>query len=181
MTDRLRAAIIFLALAVLHTWPLASAPHRLSLNDNADAQLNTWIISWIAHTLPTHPTALWYGNIFQLGEQALRFSEPLVVPALAGAPIVWLGGTGHWRPTANGYSGLTPPSYRKRSETLWYFPEQRAVDTLLALGATHAMVHLERFAPHEIPGVIRAMEQQHNLRLLAADLDGHRPYRVVRE
>ncbi len=533
MTDRLRAATIFLALAVLHTWPLASAPHRLSLNHNADAQLNTWIISWIAHTLPTHPTTLWQGNIFQPGEQALRFSEPLVVPALAGAPILWLGGspvlmfnimlivglastafagwwvvtrwtgspraglvagtllafnphlltrlphiqaahawgliltcyfadqalrgrghwwplliiwplvaatslhwllfsagavvlltlitvietrnisgvvrlgtataggavlalpvlwphltngvrrpleqvtdfsatlggyltsmsrmhagwtapffttdidvffpgvvalvlaaagittawrsgiarqapsrvvwlatlagagvvlslgtgtplygwlyealpplqgiraaarfsmwyllavavlagmavawlerqvrptvvpwlvtlivagvtaenlmapimtkpyngvppvytlvaeaqdptllvefpffppdvmhengeyvlnaTGHWKPIANGYSGVTPLSYRERTETLWYFPEQRAIDTLLALGATHAMVHLERFSPHEVPGVIRALEHRADLRLLAADRDGHRLYRVVRE
>ncbi|HQX81362.1 MAG TPA: hypothetical protein PKW63_06360, partial [Vicinamibacterales bacterium] len=92
-----------------------------------------------------------------------------------------LNATGHWRPIANGYSGVTPLSYRERSETLWYFPEQRAVDTLLALGATHAMVHLERFAPHEVPGVIRALEQQAHLRLLAADRAGHRLYRVVRE
>ena len=88
-----RAALIFVALAVLHTWPLASAPHRLSLNHNADAQLNTWIVSWIAHTLPTHPGAFWQGNIFQPGEDALMFSEPLVVPAIAGAPVLWLGGS----------------------------------------------------------------------------------------
>ena len=93
MTGRGRAALIFIALAVLHTWPLASAPHRLSLNYNADAQLNTWIVSWIAHTLPTHPTAFWHGNIFQPGEDALMFSEPLVVPALVGAPVLWLGGS----------------------------------------------------------------------------------------
>ncbi|MCR4373480.1 MAG: hypothetical protein NUW22_01370, partial [Acidobacteria bacterium] len=96
MTDRARGGIvglIFVALAVLHTWPLASAPHRLSLNHNADAQLNAWIVGWIAHTLPTHPSAFWQGNIFQPGEQALTFSEPLVIPALLGAPVSWLGGS----------------------------------------------------------------------------------------
>jgi hypothetical protein len=93
VTDRLRVALIFVALAVLHTWPLASAPHRLSLNYNADTQLNTWITSWIAHTLPTHPSAFWKGNIFQPGEQALTFSEPLAVPAIIGAPVLWLGGS----------------------------------------------------------------------------------------
>jgi len=93
VTDRLRATVIFVALAVLHTWPLASAPHRLSLNHNADTQLNTWIVSWIAHTLPTHPSAFWQGNIFQPGEQALLFSEPLVVPAIVGAPVLWLDGS----------------------------------------------------------------------------------------
>jgi hypothetical protein len=93
VTDRVRATLIFVALAVLHTWPLASAPHRLSLNYNADAQLNTWIVSWIAHTLPTQPDMVWRGNIFQPGEDALMFSEPLIVPAIAGAPVFWLGGS----------------------------------------------------------------------------------------
>jgi hypothetical protein len=85
--------VVFLALAVLHTWPLASAPHRLSLNHNADAQLNAWIVSWIAHILPTNPAQFWHGNIFQPNELALSFSEPLVVPALLGAPVQWLGGS----------------------------------------------------------------------------------------
>lgn len=96
MTSRARGGLIvliFVALAVLHTWPLATAPHRLSLNHNADAQLNAWIVSWFAHTLPTHPSAFWQGNIFQPGERALTFSEPLVIPALVGAPILWLGGS----------------------------------------------------------------------------------------
>lgn len=85
------AAAGFLGLAILHTWPLASAPHRLSLNYNADAQLNAWIVSWVAHTLPTAPGRFWEGNIFQPGEQALAFSEPLVAPALLAAPLHWIG------------------------------------------------------------------------------------------
>ncbi len=88
-----RVFLLFLALTILHTWPLASAPHRLSLNHNADAQLNAWIVSWIAHVLPTSPRSFWQGNIFQPGEAALTFSEPLVVPALAGAPLFWVSGS----------------------------------------------------------------------------------------
>jgi hypothetical protein len=88
-----RALIFFLFLTVAHTWPLASAPHRLSLNHNADAQLNAWIVTWIAHVLPTQPSQFWQGNIFQPGEPALTFSEPLIVPALAGAPIFWISGS----------------------------------------------------------------------------------------
>lgn len=88
-----RAFVLFLFLAVLHTWPLASAPHRLSLNYNADAELNAWIVSWVAHALPTTPLQLWTGNIFQPGERALSFSEPLVVPGIAGAPVFWLTGS----------------------------------------------------------------------------------------
>lgn len=89
----LRTALFFLVLTVAHTWPLASAPHRLSLNHNADAQLNAWIVSWIAHVIPTAPTRFWQGNIFQPGEPALTFSEPLIVPAIAGAPVFWLSGS----------------------------------------------------------------------------------------
>ena len=88
-----RAFVFFVFLAVLHTWPLASAPHRLSLNHNADAQLNAWIVSWVAHALPTKPLQLWQGNIFQPGERALSLSEPLIVPGIAGAPVFWLTGS----------------------------------------------------------------------------------------
>src|SRR5262245_13980800 len=87
------AALISLALAVFHTWPIASAPHRHSLNANADAQLTAWIVSWVAYALPHEPSKLFAGNIFQPDDRALAYSEPLVAPALAGAPIRWLGGS----------------------------------------------------------------------------------------
>src|SRR5258707_3121827 len=87
------AAGVFLVLAMFHTWPLSGSPARLSLNHNADAQLNEWIVSWIAHTLPTRPTHLFDGNIFAPEPQTLTYSEPLVAPAIFGAPIRWLGGS----------------------------------------------------------------------------------------
>jgi hypothetical protein len=87
------AAGVFLGLAIFHTWPLSGSPARLSLNHNADAQLNEWIVSWMAHTLPTHPARLFDGNIFAPERQTLTYSEPLIVPALVGAPIRWLGGS----------------------------------------------------------------------------------------
>ena len=94
MTRRICAAgAICLTLAVAHTWPIASAPHRLSLNHNADAQLNAWIVSWVAYALPHEPRHLFTGNIFQPDDHALAYSEPLVVPALVGAPIRWFGGS----------------------------------------------------------------------------------------
>ena len=93
LKPRLGAALVVVALAMFHTWPLPSAPGRLSLNYNADAQLNAWIVSWIAHALPTQPTRLFAGNIFQPDDRALAYSEPLIVPAIAGAPVRWLGGS----------------------------------------------------------------------------------------
>ena len=87
------ATLVCVALALFHTWPIASAPGRLSLNHNADAELNAWIVSWIAYALTHEPRHLFAGNIFQPDDRAIAYSEPLFVPALAGAPIRWLGGS----------------------------------------------------------------------------------------
>lgn len=81
------------AFAIVHTWPLAMAPGVHSRNDNGDAQLNEWILAWVEHTLPTDPLRLFQANIFYPAKDVLAFSEPLIVPALLGAPIAWLGGS----------------------------------------------------------------------------------------
>jgi hypothetical protein len=85
--------VLVIALATVHTWPLALHPGTLSSNDNADAQLNEWILAWVQHTLPRAPLRLFQANIFYPANDSLAFSEPLIVPALLGAPIAWLGGS----------------------------------------------------------------------------------------
>jgi hypothetical protein len=91
----LRAAALGLCLllAVIHTWPLASAPHVYSRHDNGDVMLNEWILAWIQHQLPRDPMHLFEANIFYPAHDTLAFSEPLIVPALLGAPVRWLGGS----------------------------------------------------------------------------------------
>jgi hypothetical protein len=84
-------AALCLLLAIVHTWPLATDPGHLSRNDNADAELNEWILAWVAHQLPRAPAHLFDGNIFYPERDSLAFSEPLIVPALLGAPLHWLG------------------------------------------------------------------------------------------
>src|SRR4051812_12842051 len=88
---RATAMAICVLLAVAHTWPLMLHPGRLSLNGNADAQLNEWILAWVAHQLPRDPIHLFEANIFYPSHDALAFSEPLIVPALIGAPLAWAG------------------------------------------------------------------------------------------
>src|SRR6478672_1533843 len=88
---RAGAFAICLLLAVLHTWPLAVHPGLYSRNDNADTQLNEWIMAWVAHQLPRDPLHLFEGNIFYPAHDTLAFSEPLIVPALMGAPLAWAG------------------------------------------------------------------------------------------
>ena len=87
------AAAACVLLAVVQTWPLATAPATWSRNDNGDAQLNEWIMAWVAHQLPRDPGHLFEGNIFYPAHDTLAYSEPLIVPALMGAPIAWLGGS----------------------------------------------------------------------------------------
>ncbi len=84
-------AAVCVLLAVLHTWPLVTAPGTLSRNDNGDAQLNEWILAWVAHQLPRAPAHLFEANIFFPARDALAFSEPLIVPGVMGAPLAWLG------------------------------------------------------------------------------------------
>jgi hypothetical protein len=86
-----RVALVCALLAVVHTWPLATAPGRLCRNDTADTMLNEWILAWIAHQLPRAPAALFDANIFHPARHTLAYSEPLIVPGLLGAPLAWLG------------------------------------------------------------------------------------------
>ena len=88
---RARAAVLFTLLSIAHTWPLASAPARLSRNDNADTVLNEWAIAWIAHQAVHDPAHLFDAGIFYPERRTLAFSEPLIVPASMGAPLLWLG------------------------------------------------------------------------------------------
>ena len=83
-------AAVFLALAVLHTWPLATDLGHLSRH-NDDEWLNAWAISWIAHQVPRNPRDLFGANMFYPADEALAYTEPLIVPGLMGAPLRWLG------------------------------------------------------------------------------------------
>jgi hypothetical protein len=85
------ALLLFACLSIAHTWPLASAPARLSRNDNADTVLNEWAVAWIAHQAPRDPAHLFDANIFYPDRRTLAYSEPLLVPAAMGAPLLWAG------------------------------------------------------------------------------------------
>lgn len=85
--------LLFATLAAVHTWPLAAAPGTWSRNDNGDAQLNAWILAWVAHQLPRDPFGLFDANIFHPARDTLAFSEPLIVPALVAGPVLWLDGS----------------------------------------------------------------------------------------
>src|SRR4026207_1209505 len=87
------ALAICLLLAIVHTRPLARHPASLSRNDNADTELNEWILAWVQHQLPRDPLHLFDANIFYPAKDSLAFSEPLIVRAGRGAPLAWAGGS----------------------------------------------------------------------------------------
>ena len=88
---RLAALALFVALAVAHTWPLASDLAHLSRFDNADASLNTFVLAWDAHALLHSPLRLFEAPIFYPEKHALAYSEHLILPAIMGAPLSWAG------------------------------------------------------------------------------------------
>lgn len=88
---RLAALVLFAVLAVVHSWPLAGNPAGLARLDNHDAELNTWIISWVPHALATDPLNLFEAPIFHPERRSLAFSEHMFVPSLIGAPLIWAG------------------------------------------------------------------------------------------
>jgi hypothetical protein len=88
---RAASLAFFIGLAVLHTWPLATDPRRLSRNDNGDTMLNEWILAWVAHQAPRAPQTLYDANIFHPERHTLAYSEVMIVQSAMGAPLRWLG------------------------------------------------------------------------------------------
>lgn len=82
---------LFAGLATLHTWPLMSDPAHLTRLDNDDTALNTWIVAWVARQLPRDPLRLFDAPMFHPEQNALAFSEHMVVQSIMGAPLLWAG------------------------------------------------------------------------------------------
>ena len=71
------ALAIFVLLAIVHTWPLASNPAHLSRNDNADIVLNEWTLAWVIHEAIHDPRHLFDANIFHPERFTLAYSEAM--------------------------------------------------------------------------------------------------------
>ena len=84
---------LFVVLAIVHTWPLASDPGHLTRHDNRDTMLNEWIVAWVAHQAPRDPLHLFDGNIFYPERDTLAYSEAMLPQAAMAAPVFALGGS----------------------------------------------------------------------------------------
>lgn len=82
--------LLFTALTAVMTFPQV-LHMRDAVHDDGDPLLVTWIFSWVAHQLPLAPAHLFDANIFYPERHTLAFAETLLVPALAVAPLRWVG------------------------------------------------------------------------------------------
>jgi len=84
--QHLAAALLFLALTLLMTSPLALHVWN-AVQDKQDGLLNTWIMAWVEHALTTDPLNLFNANIFYPYPNTLAFSEILIPQSLVALPF----------------------------------------------------------------------------------------------
>ncbi len=83
-------AAFFLLAAVLFTWPLVLHVHNGIVGGHGDPLLNTWIISWDARTIFSHPTRLFQGNIIYPSRDVLAYSEHQFTLGVIAAPVYFI-------------------------------------------------------------------------------------------
>ena len=77
---------LFLAAAVVFTWPLAIRLET-SVSDTGDPLLNAWILDWTSYALTHRPLELFNAPIFHTGRYPLAYSEHLAGIALIVLPF----------------------------------------------------------------------------------------------
>ena len=81
---------LFTVLTAVMTFPQV-LHMRDGINDVGDPLLNLWALSWVAHQLAIAPGHLFDANIFVPERWTLAYSETLVAPGFAVAPLLWMG------------------------------------------------------------------------------------------
>jgi len=88
----MKPAILFLALTLLLTWPLALRPASTTLPLGSDGELFIWTLAWDAHAFVHQPFSIFDANIYHPLRRTLAFSENLIGSAFIAAPVLWVSG-----------------------------------------------------------------------------------------
>ncbi len=96
LTEATLVVLAATALAVVATYPVAFQIDRVGRINTDDGRWSIWVVSWVAHTLTTHPFDVFHANIFYPHKNALAFSESNLGAGLIGAPV--------WAATGNPYT-----------------------------------------------------------------------------
>ncbi len=118
------------------------------------------------------PVAAAYEMLASLPRGALAefpyWYQPMDLPRHAD---YMLNSTAHWQPLVNGYSDFIPPAFRETMRQLASFPSEESLWILSERGARYVAVHLDLYAPDQIPGLLERLER-HKLRLRPLSREG---------
>jgi len=90
-------AALYLVVALVGTWPVASDPATrslASLTDN-DFRLNIYLIFWGAHALVTDPLGLHHTNMFHPERYTFAYGDIMLAHSLLALPVILAGGGPH--------------------------------------------------------------------------------------
>jgi hypothetical protein len=65
--------------------------HLFAVPDRGDPLFSMWRIAWVQHQLVADPRHLFDANIFYPLRATLTFSDSMILPAIAGWPLAWIG------------------------------------------------------------------------------------------
>ncbi len=171
--------LALVAIAIFAGLGIARFKHAAMAGAVALLAVNVEVWQGIVKTTPFRGVPRIYQMLDAEPEPVLLVETPFWPPdAMFGNAEYVLNATEHRAAIANGYSGFTPDSYRRRAQWFWFFPEPWAIATMRPEGVTHVMVHLEQFGA-EAPGVLATLANESRLELVVADGD-HRLYRFKR-
>ena len=85
-------AVLFVALTVFLTYPLAFRAGSAVIGADPDTELFIWTLAWDTHAFTTRPLAIFDANIFYPYADTLAYSENLIGSGLFAAPVLWMTG-----------------------------------------------------------------------------------------
>src|SRR4029079_9062529 len=74
-------------LTVLHQ----QAGDLFAVPDRGDPIFSMWRMAWVQHQLGHDPRHLFHAKIFYTLPATLTYSDAMILPALAAAPLAWAG------------------------------------------------------------------------------------------
>jgi hypothetical protein len=87
-----KAAVLFAALTLVLTWPIALHPATATLPLGPDGDLFIWTLAWDTHAFLHQPLSIFDANIYHPLRHTLAYSENLIGSAFFAAPVIWLTG-----------------------------------------------------------------------------------------
>lgn len=87
-----RVAVLYLALTVALTFPLAVRAADSLVGSDPDIDLFMWTLAWDAYAFTHQPLRIFDANIYYPYRHTLAYSENLIGSAFFAAPVLWLTG-----------------------------------------------------------------------------------------